>query len=155
MQKFIIRQRPPTIVLLFSRATEAELIAALDQVAEPCHVMNSVDWYFPRNEDWRLQVHCDPGILEGYTENERERVHAEVGRAPSAVLTLILNAYFPDEAGEAAKMLAQHLLAMFYGIADDRSGEESIWKLEEIRNSKHGVEFPGNVAPKTFRRSGT
>jgi hypothetical protein len=31
---------------------------------------------------------------------------------------------------------------MFYGIADDRSGEDSIWNIEEIRNTKHGVEFP-------------
>jgi hypothetical protein len=155
LQKFIIRQRPPTIVLYFSRATMSELMAALDEVAEPCHVMNSVEWYFPRNENWRLQVHFDPGILEEYTEHERELVYAEVGRAPSAVLTLVLNNRFPDEAGKAAKMLAQHLLAMFYGIADDRSGKESIWKLDEIRNSKGGVKFPGNVAPKSFRRSGT
>ena len=117
--------------------------------------MNSVEWYFPRNEDWRLQVPFNPGIVEEYTENERELVCAEVGRAPSAVLTLRLNTRFSDEAGKAAKMLAQHLLAMFYGIADNRSGEEPIWNLEEIQNSKHGVEFPGNVAPKTFRRSGT
>ncbi len=155
MQKFIIRQRPPIIVLHFSRATISELMAALDEVAEPCHVMNSVEWYFPRNEDWRLQMHFDPDIVEEYTENERELVYAEVGRAPSAVLTLVLNTRFPDEAGKAAKMLCQHLLAMFYGIADNRSGDESIWKLEEIQNSKHGVEFPGNVASKTFRRSGT
>ena len=155
MQKFIIRQRPPTIVLYFSRTTISELMAALDEVAEPCHVMNSVEWYFPRNEDWRLQVHFDPGIVEEYSENERELVYEEVGRAPSAILALVLNTRFPDEAGKAAKMLAQHLLAMFYGIADERTGEESIWNLEEIQNSKHGVEFPGNVAPKTFRRSGS
>jgi hypothetical protein len=102
-----------------------------------------------------LKVHFDPGIVEEYTENERELVYAEVGRAPSAVLTFGLNTRIPDEAGRAAKMLAQHLLTMFYGIADNRSGEESIWNLEEIQNSKHGVEFPGKVAPKTFRRSGT
>ena len=155
MQKFIIRQRPPIIVLYFSRATMPELMAALDEVAEPCHVMNSVAWYFPGNEDWRLQVHFTPSIVEEYTENERELVYAEVGRAPSAVFALILNTRFPDEAGKAAKMLAQHLLAMFYGIADNRAGDESIWNLEEIRNSKHGVEFPGKVAPQTFRRSGT
>jgi hypothetical protein len=155
LQKFIIRQRPPTIVLYFSRATMSELMAALDEVAEPCHVMNSVEWYFPTNEDWRLLVHFDPGIVEEYTENERELLYAEVGRAPSAVLILVLNNRFPDEAGKAAKMLAQHLLAMFYGIADDRSGKESIWNLDEIRNSKGGVEFFGNVAPKSFRRSGT
>jgi hypothetical protein len=155
LQKFIIKQRPPTIVLYFSRATVSELMTMLDEVAEPCHVMNSVQWYFPRNEDWRVLVYFDPGIVEEYTENERELVYAEVGRAPSAVLTLILNTRFHDEPGKAAKMLAQHLLGMFYGIADDRSGDESIWNLEEIRNSKHGVEFPGNVAPKTLRRSGT
>jgi len=155
LQKFIIAQRPPTIVLYFSRATVSELMTALDEVTETCHVMNSVEWYFPRNKDWRLQVHFDPGIVEEYTENERELVYAEVGRAPSAVLTLVLNTRFPGEARKAAKMLSQHLLAMFHGIADNRSSDDSIWNLEEIRNSKHGVEFPGNIAPKTLKRSGT
>ena len=61
-------------------------MTTLDEVAEPCHVMNSVEWYFPRNEDWRVLVYFDPGIVEEYTENERELVYAEVGRVPSAVL---------------------------------------------------------------------
>jgi hypothetical protein len=154
LQKFIIRQSPPIIVLCFSQATEVELLAALDEVAEPCHVVNSVQWYFPGNEDWRVLLHLDPSMLDEYTEDERELVYAEVGSAPSAVLTLVLNTGFPGEARKAAKMLAQHLLAMFYGIADDRSGEESIWNLEEIQNSKHGVQFPDNVTSKALRRSG-
>ena len=74
MQRFIVKQRPPIIVLYFSRATVAQLMAALDEVAEPCRVMNSVEWYFPRNEDWHVQVYFDPDIVEEYTENERELV---------------------------------------------------------------------------------
>jgi len=91
-------------------------------------------------------VRFDDEILATYKEQEKELIYAGVGRTPSAILQLTLDWHSLEEGRKAAKTLVEHLLGMFYGIADDDSGEDSIWNIEEIRNTKHGVEFPEKAA---------
>jgi hypothetical protein len=135
----------PTLVLFFSEATLWDLAAALDEVAERFQIasFDSVDWFFPDSGHWRVLARFDEKVLESYTENQRELVRAEVGAAPSAVLSLTLNHRMMDDACDAAKTLVVHLLGKFYGIVDDRCGEDSIWNIEQIRKTKRGVEFLG------------
>ena len=137
-------RRPPTVVLFFAGATAHNLIAALNEVSEPLQFtsLDPVEWYFPSNSYWRVSVRFDDEIFATYMEQEKELIYAGVGRTPSAILKLTLDRHSLEEARKAAKTLVEHLLGMFYGIADDRSGEDSIWNIEEIRNTKHGVEFP-------------
>lgn len=119
-------------------------MAVLNEVAEPLQLtsLDPIEWYFPNNREWRVVGRFDNEIFASYTEEEKELVHAEVGRTPSVVLRLTLDWDALEEARKAAKTLVEHLLGIFYGIADDRSGEDSIWHLDEIRNTKNGEEFP-------------
>lgn len=136
--------RAPMLVMFFTEATPRELMIALDGVAEHFQMMNSdpVEWYFPAGgKHWRVLMRFDDKTLAGYTEDERELIHAEVGSSPSGILTLTLNLREMDEACDAAKMLVVHLLGMFYGIVDDRFGDDSIWNIEQIRRTKGGVGF--------------
>jgi hypothetical protein len=144
VKQVTVIRRPPTVVLFFAGATAHNLIAALNEVSEPLQFtsLDPVEWYFPSNSCWRVLVRFDDEIFATYAEQEKELIYAGVGRTPSAILKLTLDWRSLEEARKAAKTLVEHLLGMFYGIADDRSGEESIWNIEEIRNTKHGVEFP-------------
>ena len=96
-------------------------------------------------------VRFDDDILATYTVQEKELIYAGVGRNPSAILKLTLDWHSLEEARKGAKTLVEHLLGMFYGIADDRSGEDSIWNIEEIRNTKDGVEFPEKADMQTLQ----
>lgn len=135
--------RAPTVGLFFSEATVWKIIAALDEVAEQFQLTNSdsVEWLFPTSEHWRVRVRFDDKALENCTENEKELVLAQVGTAPSARLNLVLNLWALDDACDAAKILIVHLLGKFHGIVDDGSSEDSIWSIEQIRDTKRGVEF--------------
>lgn len=141
------------VFLLFAAAPVRDLMSALDEVAKPFQVTNldPVEWYFPSNENWRVLARFDDEALETFTENERELIYAGAGKTPSAILNLTLNDRLLHDARKATKTLVEHLLGMFYGIADDRSGEDSIWNLEEIRSSKHGVEFLENAGTQILR----
>jgi hypothetical protein len=122
-------------------------MAALNEVSEPFQLtsLDAVEWYFPSNSEWRVMVRFDNEILATYTEEEKELVYAEVGKAPSAILTLTLHWHSLDEARKAAKTLVEHLLGIFYGVADDHSGKDSIWRLDDIRHTKRGEEFPAKA----------
>ncbi len=136
-------RRAPRLILFFPEATLWDIMAALDEVAEQFQITNldPVEWYFPDNEHWRVLARFDDKALGNYTDKERELVHAEVGAVPSTILSLTLNYSMTNEACDAAKTLVVHLLGKFYGIVDDRSGEDSIWNIEEIRHKKRGIEF--------------
>ena len=153
MQQLTYIQRPPTIILFFAEATVRNIMRALDEITLPNQVTNldPVEWYFPSDHTWHVLARFDSGALETYTEEQRELVCAVVGRAPSAILNLTLNSRLLEEARQSAKALVEHLLGMFYGIADDRSNEDSIWNIEEIRNSKRGIRFLDHVAVQSFR----
>ena len=147
MKQVTVIRRPPTVVLFFAGATAHNLIAALNEVSEPlqCTTLDPVEWYFPSNSSWHVSVRFDDEILATYTEQEKELIYARVGRTPSAILKLTLDKHSLEEARKTTKTLVEHLLGIFYGIADDHSGEDSIWSIEEIRNTKHGIEFPEKV----------
>lgn len=133
----------PTVVLFFAEATEWDVASALDEIAEPFQLTNAdpVWWYFPSSEDWRVRVRSDDNALERCTAAERDNVHAAVGRVPACVLNLTLHFRRVGEACDAAKIVALHLLARFYGVADERCGNDPVWYLEDIRNTKNGVRF--------------
>jgi hypothetical protein len=133
----------PTVVLFFAEATEWDVASALDEIAEPFQLTNSdpVWWYFPSSEDWRVRAHFQDNDLEGCTAAEREHVHAAVGRVPACVLNLTMHCRRVSEACDAASILTLHLLARFYGAADERRGNDPVWYLEDIRNTRNGVRF--------------
>ena len=144
MKTTTVVKTPPIVVLVFAVATPRELTAALDEVAQPLQFTNSdpVEWCFPSTEKVRVSIRLDEGVLQTYREDERERIFALVGKQPSAVLKLALHWRIPQEGHYATRVLVEHLLGRFYGVADDRSGEDSIWTIEQIRNTKDGMSFP-------------
>lgn len=134
--------RAPSITLAFAEVTQWEIMLALDEVAEHFQLTNSdpVEWHFPQSQCWRVKAHFDEDALASYSEDEKALVHAEVG-PPAAVITLTLHLNVINDAVDAARTLVLHLLGKFHGVVDDRSGKDSIWTIDQVRNTKCGIEF--------------